>query len=117
MPEQADIPLARWSCAELAAALISLGLVVGIAASTVWRWLQAERIKPWRFRMWQQVQDPQFLPRAREILALYEQAARLLAEDIWVICVDEKTSIQARQGIDPPRPAIPGSSMLLGVGF
>jgi hypothetical protein len=73
--------------------------------------LQAERIKPWRFRMWQQVHDPQFLPRAREILALYEQAARLLAEDIWVICVDEKTSIQARQGIDPPRPAIPDSSM------
>jgi transposase len=111
LPEQADVPLARWSCAELAAALISLGIVVGIAASTIWRWLHAERIKPWRFRMWQQVHDPQFLPRAREILTLYAQAAQLLAEDIWVICVDEKTSIQARQGIDPPRPAMPGSSM------
>jgi hypothetical protein len=52
--------------------------------------LQAERIQPWHFRMWQQVHDPDFLPRAREILSLYEQATRLLAEDIWVICVDAK---------------------------
>jgi transposase len=111
MPEHVDVPLARWSCTALAAALVSLGIVVGIAASTVWRWLQAERIKPWRFRMWQKVRDPQFLPRAEAILTLYQQAAHLLAEDVWVICVDEKTSIQAREGIDPPRPSIPGSSM------
>jgi transposase len=85
--------------------------VVGIAASTIWRWFQEERIKPWRFRMWQKVHDPNFLPLAKAILTLYEEALALLTEQVWVICVDEKTSIQARKGIDPPDPSIAGSSM------
>ncbi len=83
LAEQVDVPLARWSCAELAAALISLGIVVGIAASTVWRWLQAEHIKPWRFRMWQQVRDPQFLPHAREILSRYVQERAIIQRGYW----------------------------------
>ena len=41
-----DVPLARWSCSEIASQLVMLGLVVTIATSTVWRWLKAEKIKP-----------------------------------------------------------------------
>lgn len=108
-PEQAGLALARWSCAELALALVSLGLVAQIASSTVWRWLQAERLKPWRFHVWQHIRDPLFLERARAVLPLYEQAVELLKRGIWVLCVDEKTSLQARQGIDHPLPAWPGS--------
>jgi hypothetical protein len=116
-PEQVGIPLARWSCAELAVALISLGLVVQIATSTVWRWLQAERLKPWRFHLWQHVRDPLFLERAKAVLALYEQAVELLKAGIWVICVDEKTSLQARQGVDEPVPAGPGSPVQLAARY
>ena len=107
-PEAVGVPLARWSCAELAAALIALGIVASIAASTVWRWLKAERVKPWRYHNWQHVIDPLFLERARRVLRLYEQAVALLKQGIWVICVDEKTSIQAREGVHPPDPARPG---------
>ena len=96
------MPVGRWSCAELAVALVSLGLVAQIATSTVWRWLKAERLKPWRFQLWQHVRDPLFLQRARLVLQVYEQAAEWLKAGIWVICVDEKTSLQARQGIDEP---------------
>lgn len=110
-PQQAGVSLARWSCAELALALVSLGLVAQIATSTVWRWLQAERLRPWRFHLWQHIRDPLFLERAKAVLELYEQAVALLKMGIWVICVDEKTSLQARQGVDDPVPAAPGSPL------
>lgn len=99
------MPLSRWSCAELAVALVSLGLVSQIATSTVWHWLKAERLKPWRYHLWQHIRDPLFVERAKAVLQLYEQAFDLLKAGIWVICVDEKTSLQARQGIDDPVPA------------
>jgi len=104
LPTETGIPLARWSCTELATMLVTLGVVVSIAASTVWRWMQAEQLKPWRFRLWQHSRDPLFLERATAVLQLYAQAKNLLAQGIWVVCADEKTSIQAREGIDPPRP-------------
>ena len=47
-----------------------------------------------------------FLQRARPVLRLYEHAQSLLQEDIWVICVDEKTSIQVREAEQAPRAAI-----------
>ena len=45
LPEAAGVPLTRWNCAELVAKLIALGVVVSIAASTVWRWLKAEAVR------------------------------------------------------------------------
>ena len=116
-PQQAGVPLSRWSCAELAIALVSLGLVAQIATSTVWRWLQAERLKPWRYHLWQHSRDPHFLPRAKAVLQLYEQAVELLKAGIWVICVDEKTSLQARQGLDEPLPACPGSPLQVAARY
>jgi transposase len=111
LPAESEIPLARWTYAELAARLVALGIVVGIANSTIWRWFQAERIKPWRYRMWMKVRDPHFLERATVVLQLYEQAQTLIEHGIWVLCVDEKTSIQAREGEDPPEPPQPGHPM------
>jgi hypothetical protein len=98
-------------------ALVSLGVVMQIAKSTVWRWLQAERLKPWRFRLWQHGRDPHFLERARAVLSLYEQAVTLLAVGVWVVCVDEKTSVQARQGIDPPTPPAPDRPMQVAARY
>lgn len=103
-PDAVGVPLARWSCAELAAKLVALGLVVSLAASTVWRWLSTERIKPWRYHLWQHPIDPHFVALATPVLQLYEQAATLLKQGIWVVCADEKTSVQAREGIHPPQP-------------
>jgi len=72
--------------------------VVSIATSTVQRWLAADHLKPWRFHTWQHIHNPQaFLERARPVLQLYERAQELLRQGIWVVCADEKTSIQARQ--------------------
>jgi transposase len=108
-PREKGVPLARWSNAEIARRLIALGMVVSIAASTVGRWLQSEKIRPWRYHTWQHILDPQaFLERARPVLRLYEQAKELLRRGIWIVCVDEKTSIQARRRKQTPSPAAPG---------
>lgn len=101
--------MARWSAAEIVRRLVALNLVVTIAVSTVARWLAQEKLKPWRYHAWQHILDPQtFLQRARPVLALYQQASALLKEWVWVVCVDEKTSIQAREGELAPRPAVAG---------
>ena len=106
LPKEADTPLARWSYGEIVKRLQTLKMVKSIAASTIARWLQAEKIKPWRYHAWQRILDPQaFLERARPVLELYAQAQTLLSEGTWVVCVDEKTSIQAREMTSTPRPA------------
>jgi len=109
LPQTQGVPLARWSGAEIAQRLQQLHLVDHIAASTVSRWLAAERLRPWRYHSWQHIHDPVgFLERARPILHLYACAQALLAEGCWVVCADEKTSIQARTALEPPEPASPG---------
>jgi hypothetical protein len=102
------VPVSRWSHSELAAALVRSGAVASIATSTVWRWLDAERIKPWQHHLWQRPIDPLFVERARVVLALYQRAEALVERGVWVVCADEKTSIQARERIHPVDPAIPG---------
>ncbi len=114
LPQAEGQPLSRWSLAEIAVRLVVLGLVTSIATSTLWRWFAADKLKPWRYHNWQHIGDPQtFLERARPVLRLYERAVALLAEGIWLVCVDEKTSIQARQREQSPQPAQPGQPIHL----
>jgi DDE superfamily endonuclease len=91
--------------------VIQRRIVRRISASTIKRWLKADRIKPWQYRSWQRPTDPRFLERAIPILTLYERAQRLARQGHIIVCADEKTSIQARQASGPPRPAGPGCPM------
>lgn len=113
LPRQCQVPLSRWSRAELARRVAQDSTLPRISASTVGRWLKAERIRPWRYHAWQHIHDPvAFLQRARPVLEAYGQARALLREGNWLVSLDEKTSIQAREGEQPPRPARPGQPML-----
>lgn len=49
--------------------------------------------------------DENFVAKATPVLKLYAQAKFLILAGFWVVCVDEKTSIQAREGIHPNKPA------------
>src|SRR2546423_10523200 len=113
LPRHCQVPLSRWSRAELARRVAQDPSLPRISASTVGRWLKAERIRPWRYHAWQHIHDPvAFLQRARPVLDAYGQARALLQAGIWLLCLDEKTSIQAREGEQLPRPAQPGKPML-----
>ena len=114
LPQAEGQPLCRWSLAEIAVRLVVLGLVTQVSPSTLCRWFAADKLKPWRYHYWQHIRDPQaFLERARPVLRLYEQALALLKAGIWVVCVDEKTSIQARQREQAPQPAQAGQPVHL----
>jgi hypothetical protein len=106
LPAQSGVPLSRWSSSELAREAVTRGIVEQISDVTVWRWLSQDAIKPWQHRSWIFPRDPLFAERAGPILDLYAgywQGERLHPGD-YVVCADEKPSIQARKRI-ATRPA------------
>ena len=106
MPRTHNLPLSRWSRAELARRVAAACPAAAVSPSTVGGWLAQEQIRPWRYRLWQHIHDPAaFLERAGPVLQLYARAPTLLQEGSWLVCVDEKTSIQARQAEQAARPA------------
>lgn len=113
LPKQEQVPLSRWSRSELARRVAQAPALPGISASTVGRWLKAEQLCPWCYHVWQHIHDPiSFLQRARPVLHAYGQAQALLRQGVWLVSLDEKTSIQAREGEQPPRPARPDKPVL-----
>ncbi len=94
------VPLSRWSSAEIGEYVRQSGLVASISDTTIWRWLSEDAIRPWQHRCWVFPRDPDFAAKASRILDLYERRlkGRRLTEGDFVICADEKTSIQARPG-------------------
>jgi hypothetical protein len=109
-PVDEGVPLACWSSPELAAEAVARGIAERISGVTVWRWLSEDAIKPWQHRSWIFPRDPQFAERAAPILDLYAgrwQGERLHPGD-YVVCADEKPSIQARRRKHATRPAASG---------
>ncbi|MGH2867229.1 MAG: IS630 family transposase [Solirubrobacteraceae bacterium] len=115
LPATTGVPLSRWSCAELARELMDRAVVSAISASTVWRILRGDAIRPWFHRMWIFPRDPTFAAKAARALDLYARTfeGRPLGDDEYVICADEKTSIQARCRCHPTLP--PGRARLMRV--
>jgi hypothetical protein len=96
LPAELGLPLARFSIAELRRETIARGIVAAISGSTLWRWLDADAIRPWRHRSWIFPRDPDFAAKAGRVLDLYagRWQGRPLGDDELVICADEKPSIQ-----------------------
>jgi hypothetical protein len=98
LPAETGAPLSRWSCPELAVQAVLRGIVPCVSASTVRRWLKTDALKPWQYRSWIFIRDPQFRSKAARVLDLYAGVfdGTPLTPDEYVISADEKTSIQAR---------------------
>jgi DDE superfamily endonuclease len=109
-PADSDVPLARWSSSELAREAVARGIAEHISGVTVWRWLSEGAIKPWQHRFWIFPRDPDFAGKAGRVLDLYAgrwQGERLHPGD-YVVCADEKPSIQARARQQATLAAAPG---------
>ncbi|WP_241989981.1 MULTISPECIES: IS630 family transposase [unclassified Streptomyces] len=115
LPAETGVPLARWSCPELAREVVARSIASSISASTVRRWLGDDAIKPWQYQSWIFVTDPDFRPKAERVLDLYARTWRgvPLGDDEYVISADEKTSIQARCRCHPTLP--PGRARAMRV--
>jgi hypothetical protein len=111
-PSDREVPLARWSSIELAREVVARGICEQISGVTVWRWLSEDAIKPWQYRSWIFPRDPAFTAKAGRILDLYSgrwEGERLHPGD-YVVCCDEKPSIQARRRKHATLPASSAAS-------
>lgn len=112
LPSRSGVPLSRWSTEELATEVMNSGLVASISGRTIWRWLNEDAIRPWYHRSWIFPRDPDFETKAGRVLDLYHGSwnGKPLRDDDFVLCADEKTSIQARRRKHPTTPPGPRSA-------
>ncbi len=112
LPATRGLPLSRLSTADIVREAQRCGLVATISDKTVWRWLHEDAIRPWHHRPWLFPRDPAFATKAGRILDLYARQweGQALDEDEFVLCADEKTSIQARLRKHPTVPPRPGQA-------
>jgi transposase len=105
-PADAGLPMSRWSCPELARHAVAEGICASISTATVRRWLSEDALKPWQYRSWIFITDPDFAAKAQRVLDLYDRMwdGKPLGGNDYVISADEKTSIQARCRCHPTLP-------------
>ena len=113
LPTALGVPLARWSCAELAQQAQARGIAPSVSASSVRRWLTSDAIKPWQHRSWIFPRDPYFAVKAPRALDLYARVwnGRRLGKNDFVLSADEKPGVQARRRIRPTLSPGPGRPM------
>ena len=87
----------HWSTRSLAAEL-------GLSQSAVLRIWRAFGLQPHRQDIWKLSKDPQFVAKVRDVVGLYLDPP----EAAVVLCVDEKSQIQALDRSAPILPMLPG---------
>jgi hypothetical protein len=102
-------PLSRQSLTDVTARACN-ALGTPISRSTVWRILDTDAIKPWRYKYWIFPRDAHFAEKAGPILDLYagKWQGQYLGPKDHVLSADEKTSIQARIRCHPSLPPASG---------
>jgi len=113
LPARRDRPLSRYSTADFVRYIEAQPQAPATSASTIWRILDRDALKPWRHRSWITPRDPHFAAKAGRVLDLY--AGRLEGQPLdpadCVVSADEKTSIQARRRCAPTAPPRRGAPM------
>ena len=102
------MPTSHWSLEDLAYRLLKDAHYRDMSRSTVQRILAEADLKPHKSRYWLHSDDPDFEAKAVAICRLYLDAPRLYQQGELVVCVDEKTGIQALERLHPTKPARPG---------
>ncbi|MQL53754.1 IS630 family transposase [Desulfofundulus thermobenzoicus] len=95
----------HWSVRTLAQIIRQRFAEIGkISRETVRRILKAHHLQPHRIKYFLTRTDPHFFQKAEQVLKLYQSPP----EDGVVICVDERTGIQALERKHPGLPMLPG---------
>jgi transposase len=83
----------------------SMATHLGMSQSTVSRVWRAFGLAPHKTETWKLSKDPQFTDKVRDVVGLYLDPP----ERALVLCVDEKTQIQALNRTAPVFPMLPGT--------
>ena len=101
--------MTQWSCRQMAQAQ-------GVSKSTISTIWRSHNLKPHRVKSFKLSRDVRFLEKLTDVVGLYlnppDQAAAGLGP--LVLCVDEKTQIQAGAGLGPLDRTQPGLPMKKG---
>jgi len=107
-PADLGLPFSHWSLEDLAIQIINDAHYRDMSRSTIQRILNQGDLKPHRCIQWLHSDDPDYEAKALHIARLYLDAPRLYQHGELVLCVDEKTSIQALERKHPGRPLATG---------
>jgi transposase len=83
----------------------SLAAQIGLSQTAVSRIWRAFGLQPHRQNTWKLSKDPQFIDKVRDVVGLYLDPP----ERAVVLCVDEKSQIQALDRTAPVLPMLPGT--------
>jgi transposase len=97
-------PYAVWTLDLLAEELMNRGVVTSISRETISYWLRTADIKPHLSKYWLNSKDPQFKEKKKRVINFYINPPT----DGKVLCVDEKTGMQALERCHPDLPPGPG---------
>jgi transposase len=103
-PEQFGVKRTLWSQKSLAEYLTRSGRVRRLSPSSVQRILAEAHLRPHKVRMWCTSNDPDYDRKKADVLSLYLDPP----EGEAVVCLDEKTQIQALSRRVPLRRSRPG---------
>lgn len=101
-PADVGIPVTHWSISLLGDHVRSLQIQV--SDSSVRRILNDAELQPHRQQMWMNSQDDEFRQKRDDVLRVYFESP----ENEHIICLDEKTGMQALQRRYPDLPMQPG---------
>src|SRR2546425_9777844 len=68
LPYRLGLPLSRLSLSEIQREVITQGIVGEISGSTLWRWLSAAALRPWRHPGWIFPRPPPFAAKTSRLL-------------------------------------------------
>src|SRR5438132_379343 len=90
LPRTLEVPLSRLYVPDIAKEVVNRGIVASISGSTIWRWLDADALRPWTYRSWIFPRDPDFEAKAGVVLDLYAQEfdGKPLGDNDYVISAD-----------------------------
>lgn len=97
------MPVTQWSIALLREHILTLDIVT--SESSVQRILRGAMLQPHRQKMWLTSHDDEFKQKRDDVLRLYDETP----DDEHIICVDEKTGIQALERKYPDIVMEPGT--------
>jgi transposase len=112
-PAKLGLPLSRFSLGEIVLWIKQAEIVPAISASSVWRLLHQDALRPWYYQAWLFPRDADFGTKAGRVLDLYQRIwqGQPLGPNDYVLSSDEKSAIQVlarRQATLPPLPGQPG---------
>jgi transposase len=108
-PADVGVAASHWSLDDLAYHILKDAHFRDMSRSAIQRLLADGDLKPHKSRYWLHSNDPDFEAKALDICRLYLDAPRLYQQGELVLCVDEKTGMQALERARPSQPGKPGT--------